>query len=110
MLIKTYTGEAMSVLGELRDITVRYGNQCVKGLSLIDVKGSRASLLGRDWLKRVKLDWNEIRVVTHHQESLKSLLSECADVFADGLGVIKGFEAEPSPDFEDVPHCCCPSL
>jgi hypothetical protein len=46
------------------------------------------SLLGRDWLRKVKLDWSEIWAITKHKESLKTLLSEFEDVFSDQLTVI----------------------
>ena len=51
-------------------------------------------MLGRDWLRKVKLDWSEIRAITKHKESLKSLLAEFEDVMSDQLGTIKGFKAK----------------
>ena len=48
LLLKTYTGEAMPVAGEM-NVVVKYGLQTVD-LTLTAVKGSGPSLFGRDWL------------------------------------------------------------
>ena len=93
VVLKTYTGEAMSVLGEIPNLTVQYKDQCVKGLSLIVVKGPGPSLLGRNWLSHITLDWKSIHIIRQHQGSLKSLLTEFKDVFSEGLGTIDGFTA-----------------
>lgn len=64
--LRTYTGEAMSVLGEIRNLTAKYGGQCVKGLSLMVVKGNGATLLGRDWLEahKTRLEGNKGLIAT----------------------------------------------
>ena len=80
VLLKTYTGELISILGELKGLSVCYGDQTVEGLSLIVAKGSGTSLLGRNWLREVRLDWKDIRAVTC-QEYLKPLLQQYHDVF-----------------------------
>ncbi len=54
VLFRTYTNENMSVIGELRNLTVQ---------SLVVVKGSGVSLLGRDWLRQIQLDWKAIWAV-----------------------------------------------
>ena len=65
----------------------------MKGLSLIVVKGPGPSLLGRNWLNHITLDWKSIRTISQHQGSLKSLLTEFKDVLSEGLGTIDGFTA-----------------
>ena len=92
-LLKTYTGQPISVLGELPGLTVVYGDQRVSGLTAIVVKGSPENLLGRTWLNRITLDWKAIRAV-NRQDALKPLLDEYQDVFSPGLGTISGFQAE----------------
>ena len=62
----------------------------MKGLSLIVVKGPGPSLLGRNWLSHITLDWKSIHIIRQHQGSLKSLLTEFKDVFSEGLGTIDG--------------------
>ena len=59
--LKTYTNEKLSVLGQL-DVTVRYGNK-VQKLIITVVDGDGPSLLGRDWLKQLRLNWTQISTV-----------------------------------------------
>ena len=60
--LKTYTGEAIQVVGELL-VNVQYGQQEGKQLPLIVVKGDGPPLLGRNWLQHVRLDWKLIKKV-----------------------------------------------
>ena len=54
LILKTCTGETMPVLGEIA-VEVKYGaQQC--SLMLTVVAGKGFCLLGRDWLKDIKLD------------------------------------------------------
>ena len=54
VILKTYIGEIMPVVGELQ-VNVEYGEQ-TKRLRLIIVAGTGPSLMGRDWLQYLKLD------------------------------------------------------
>ena len=56
--LKTYTVELIQTLGEI-EVTVQYKGQERK-LSLLVVTGKGPSLLGRDWLKYLKLDWSQL--------------------------------------------------
>ena len=76
-----------------------------KGSSLTPyvVEGDGPSLLGRDWLKVVKLDWESIKVAALEkgQERVEALLKE---VLQEGLGQMNTFEAslqlpEATPKF-----------
>ena len=58
VLLKTYTGELMPVLGEM-NVEVKYGSQ-VSTLILTVIEGSGPSLFGRDWLGQLRLDWKTI--------------------------------------------------
>ena len=53
--LRTYTGEPLPVLG-LITVLVHHNNQ-QKILPLLVVKGGGPSLLGRDWLQHLHLDW-----------------------------------------------------
>ena len=72
--LRTYTGEPLMVRGEMR-AHVKHG-QHTSDLSLLVVKGNGPSLLGRDWLDHLKLDWTLI----HHVQatSLDTVLSKHA--------------------------------
>ena len=52
--LKTYSGETLPILGAL-NVQVSHNRQKVF-LSLVVVTGSGSSLLGRDWLEKLKLD------------------------------------------------------
>ena len=56
--LRTYTGERIQLLGEL-DVAVRYDGQVAK-LPILVVKGDGPNLLGRDWLRKLKMDWTNI--------------------------------------------------
>ena len=93
LLLKTYSGERLQVSGEV-DVQVQYEQQ-TQVLSLAVVAGSGPSLLGRDWLQHIQLDWREIKAVAHNAVgSLGYLLDKYGDVFNEGVGTIKGFQAK----------------
>ena len=54
--LRTYTGEELKIRGYL-DMTVTYGEQSAT-LPLLVVAGQGPTLLGRDWLTRICLDWS----------------------------------------------------
>ena len=56
------------------------------------MRGSGPTLLGRDWLCQIQLDWREIHLV--HTASLQAVLSRYPGVFQEGLGTLKGFKAK----------------
>ena len=72
---------------------------------LIVVQGNGASLLGRNWLSHIRLNWNEIFSVPIvgqvKSRTLNEVLSKHAQVFrSDCLGEIRGYKAsiELKPD------------
>ena len=52
----TYTGESLNILGSI-SVMVDYKNQKEK-LHLLIVEGDGPSLIGRDWLQNLRLEWN----------------------------------------------------
>ena len=60
-------------------------------LSLVVVKGGVSTLMGRNWLNKIVLNWNEI----HYTPSvgLQDLLGKYQDVFQGKLGTLKDFKA-----------------
>lgn len=69
-----------------------------KILPIIAVKGRGPNLLGRWWLKHVKLDWAEIRShvqhITKYPQSLtlQQVLTKHEGAFRKELGTLKGFK------------------
>ena len=101
--LRTYTGEQIPILGIL-NITVCYCNQNVT-VELLVVKGDGPSLMGRDWLQKIKLDWRSLhQIQATHNSALESLLAKHQDVFAAGLGKVKNFRAKlhVSPDAQPL--------
>ena len=95
MLLKTYTGECMSVVGEMH-VDVQYSEQR-KPLTLIVVEGDGPPLLGRNWLEHLTLDWKSIGSVSSNKETaraLEELLSSHSAVFRDELGTVQPFRAK----------------
>ena len=74
---------------------VQYDSQVVT-LPVLVVQGSGPDLFGRDWLRRFRLDWEEICHKLHAQEvdDLAKILQENKEVFREGLGTLEGFKAD----------------
>ena len=100
----TFTGEKIDVIGVI-DIQVVYKGQD-KCLPLLMVNGKGPSLLGRDWLKELRLDWREIYAVTSTLGSLtlQGLLDQHVNVFRDELGTIRGVTAKLHVDPQARPR------
>ena len=88
--LRTYLKETIPVVG-CTNVNVDYNGQLCE-LPLVVVGGSGPSLLGRDWLSHVQLDWQQINQV--YNASLHSVLSRYPGVFHEGLGTLKGFKAK----------------
>jgi hypothetical protein len=92
LVLKTYTEETMPVLGEL-SVTVQYGNQ-TKLLLLVVVTGDGPSLLGRNWLKCLRLDWKQIgKVALESLPGVNSLLDQHKAIFTEELGTVTTHKA-----------------
>ncbi|XP_029904245.1 LOW QUALITY PROTEIN: uncharacterized protein K02A2.6-like [Myripristis murdjan] len=105
--LRTYTKQKIKVLGKTY-VKVNYKQQ-EKILPIIVVRGTGPNLLGRWWLKHVKLDWAEIKNQAHHPSSLnldqvhtttnsqpltlEQVLQKHEGVFKEELGTLKGFKA-----------------
>ena len=109
--LRTYSGEELKLVGEAT-VKVSYGQQ-EENLSLLVVKGNGPSLLGRDWLARIKLNWSAIRTL-HRQDAtldevlctLDEVLDAHKDLFAPGLGTIMGTTAKLHIDSTAKPRFC----
>ena len=84
--LNTYTGETIPVLGELI-VQVEYHSQKAT-LPLLVVQEDGPSLIGRNWLAQICLDWKNIFSIKDTQ-LLDNLLSQHSSVFRDELGTIK---------------------
>ena len=92
-VLSTYTGERSPVQGAVT-VPVKYESQ--QKLNALIVKGGGPNLLGRDWLEEIRLDWETIFQIAsdNTQSALQDVLSKYQDVFAEGLGTLKGCKGE----------------
>ena len=72
-------------------MNVTYQDQSAESLSPVIIDGDGPTLLGRDWLKFIKLDWKTICTISR-EASVCALLDKYEDVFAPGLGTIHSFK------------------
>ena len=100
--LKTYTGEALRVLGSI-EVKVCHGGQEAK-LPLLVIQGKGPSLLGRNWLAHFRLDWKEIHRL--HRNALEELLEQHQEIFKPGLGALKGHKARIYVDEKVKPRFC----
>ena len=88
--LRTYTGETIKVIGEA-NVEVTLDDQREK-LSLLIVDGDVPSLLGRDWLRKLRVNWFQLNQIRHNEE-LQSILDNHRSVFKEDLGHIRGTRA-----------------
>ncbi len=93
--LRTYTGEKIVVKGAI-DVKVKYGGQEAE-VSLIIVDGQGQTLLGRDWLQYLRLDWATLNQVTQKTSELETLVHAHSALFSEELGLIKGTTAQLYP-------------
>ena len=85
ILLRTYTGDRLKVHGQM-NVDVCYGDQTAS-LPLLVVEGN-GNLLGRNWLKYIRLDWKKIGAI-HVATSVEQLCQKYDSVFQKGPGTIK---------------------
>ena len=92
-LLRTYTGAPLTVAGEMT-ANIQYQKQTCS-LPLVVVAGDGPALLGRDWLKHVKLDWKTIGLTAlgGEQAQVQSILHRYPTVFSKSLGKMTNHSA-----------------
>lgn len=73
-------------------------------LSLLVVEKEGCSLLGRDWLNRLTLDWQQIFLVTNSK--LEEVLERHKEVFKEELGTYTGRATKIVVDPMETPRFC----
>ena len=89
--LQTYTGESIPELGELSVNATCQGTNHT--LLLLEVKENRSSLIGRNWLTIIQLDWKSIFTVTGERQ-LDELLHQYNSVFEDKLGCLRDMKVK----------------
>ncbi|KAJ8050962.1 hypothetical protein HOLleu_04354 [Holothuria leucospilota] len=100
--LKSYSGDSIALAAETQ-VKVTYEDK-IYMLPLVVVKGNKVALLGRNWLKHIKLQWENIFSVGHTENAVKQVLHKYESVFkAAGPGdKIKHHMAELSDDAAKV--------
>ena len=89
----SYSKHSVPVLGCF-SANVQYGTQ-VELLTIYVTDGDNTCLLGRQWLKTIKLDWQKVFAVRNvTPEGMQCLLRNFEDVFEDTQGLIQNFKAD----------------
>ena len=89
--LRTYLGKELPVLGTVQ-VEVQYESQKAT-LPLIVIKGQGASLLGRNWLTSIRLNWSNINSVETDND-IQELINKHSRLFHSELGTLKGVEAK----------------
>ena len=98
LVLTTYTGEQMAVVGRMH-VKVNYG-ETTKLLFLYVVEGQGPSLMGREWLNEIRINWQELNLAAETSNNVApmnnevgKLLQKYGNIFKEGLGVMNTFEA-----------------
>lgn len=95
VVLRAYNHMRLKVLGEA-ELQVQYGGRRYE-LLLRVVKEDGPSLIGRDWLQQIKLDWSAMChwiSPSQSDQMVKTLMHKYADVFKAELGTMKGIKAK----------------
>ena len=95
LCLSTYTRESLKVRGYL-PVNVKYETKSYE-LQLHIVDGGNATLLGRDWLQRIQLNWQNVHLLRSTKltsTTLDTLKARYADLYNEQLGTLKDFQAK----------------
>ncbi|XP_078353369.1 uncharacterized protein LOC144638095 [Oculina patagonica] len=95
--LKTCTGETLAVCGEMKCDVVYKGQKYTLPMVIANYE-NKPTLLGRNWLKHVKLEWGEIFSVTSCESTsakrqIDDLLAKHSELFEESYEGMKGLEA-----------------
>ena len=79
MKLHTYTGEKLDVVGTIV-VDVEYKSTSFK-LNLVIVHGDGPSLIGRDWLQHILLDWVLLNILDAEHSQLEKMLAKHSSLF-----------------------------
>ena len=98
--LQTYSKQSIPVVG-CCSVNAEYNGQSAE-MPLLIVEGSGPSLMGRDWLSQIQLNWKQIHHI--HTASLQAVLARYPAVFQKGLGTLKGYKAKIHVDPDAIPR------
>lgn len=86
--LRTYTGECIPLAGAIK-VDIVYQEQRA-AVTLLVVEGEGPSLLGRDLLQKIHLNWGQIWGEIKHTTVVQDIIGKYADVFKEELGTLRG--------------------
>ncbi|KAG7295117.1 hypothetical protein JYU34_022067 [Plutella xylostella] len=87
LILKSYTGDVIETLGFI-EVEVKFGAQSAH-LELFVIEKGGPPLMGRTWIKKLKLNLVDCYNMTDNDSMAQTLKNEFPEVFADGLGTFK---------------------
>jgi hypothetical protein len=106
--LRTYTGETVKILPGSITVDIEYHEQQEK-LNLLVVAGAGPTLLGRDWLHKIRLDWKGmLNKMYTSPANLQEILDKHKAIFSEELGLITGMTAKIHIDNQAEPKFCRP--
>ena len=105
--LRTYTGEKIKVMGNL-EVDVKLNGQ-EERLNLLVVEGNGPSLLGRDWLRKIELNWSQLHQIPTSSE-LTRILDFYSPLFQDELGCVGDIRAKICVDPNALPKIFRPRI
>ena len=92
--LKTYSGENLKVIGKIKIlVTLRLEVTVVEEYIYI-VGGNGPTLLGRDKLSKIMLDWSTVYRVKDISGRLDELKTRYNGLFSEKIGMLTGFKAK----------------
>lgn len=101
-VLRTYSKQSLRLRGSISVKLRCNGNTCT--LNLLVVKGNVPALLGRDWIKKLKLDWSSLNRVA--PKSFEELCYRYPGVFQPSLGKVTGIRAKLHVMAGAIPRFC----
>ena len=93
---RTYTGQAISVLGQV-PVKVRYGQKNYL-LSVLVVEGEGPNLMGRNWLRELKVTLGQIHSI-EESSALNNILKKHSPMSLQGTKVNLHTNSQVNPKF-----------
>ena len=87
------------------DVTVCYEGKQFQ-LPLLVVVGNGPTLLGRNWLSEIKLNWHMIKQIAPTTSKIDHLVSKYSELFDESLDTLKGTTAKIHFDSSAAPVFC----
>ncbi|KAL5503444.1 hypothetical protein EMCRGX_G010396 [Ephydatia muelleri] len=100
--LRIYTGERIQVKGQIT-VEAKYGGS-TQQLDILVVGGKGPSLMGRDWLHKLKPNLSVCYMGRKGSLSLQGLMDGHGDLFKDELGLIKGVTVKIQVDSSKPPR------